>query len=69
MAANAQVITSIEFRAGDGPLIEIPAGPIEVQVGADSAVLSWGEGNSAQTAAIPLDEYERFEREGRIKKH
>lgn len=66
MAANARVKGNVEYRAGDGPLISIPEGPLEVQVGIDSAVLSWGEGGSAQIAAIPLDEYERYVKEGLI---
>ena len=66
MAANARVKGKVEYRAGDGPLICIPEGPLEVQLGADSAVLSWGEGGAAQIAAIPLDEYRRYVSEGLI---
>ncbi|SCK26696.1 hypothetical protein VAR608DRAFT_2185 [Variovorax sp. HW608] len=66
MAANARVKGNVEYRAGDGPLIAIPEGPLEVQLNADSAVLSWGEGHSAQIAAIPLDEYERYVQQGLI---
>ncbi|VWX59308.1 conserved hypothetical protein [Burkholderiales bacterium 8X] len=66
MPANAKVIRSIEYRAGDGPMVEIPEGLLEVNLHDDSAVLSWDDGGSPQTAAIPLEEYERFVREGRI---
>jgi hypothetical protein len=66
MAANARVKGNVEYRAGDGPLIAIPEGPLEVQLNADSAVLSWGEGRSAQIAAIPLEEYERYVQQGLI---
>jgi hypothetical protein len=68
MAANAQVNGVLEYRAGDGPLIQIPVGPVEVTVAADSAVLSWGESGNAQTAAIPIAEYERYVRDGVIAK-
>jgi hypothetical protein len=68
MAANARVKGKVEYRAGDGPLISIPHGLLEVQLGADSAVLSWGEGPAAQTAAIPLDEFQRYLDKGLIEK-
>jgi hypothetical protein len=66
MAANAQVNGEVEYRAGDGPMIAIPKGPVEVRVGADSAVISWGEGESAQATAIPLSQYQRFVVDGLI---
>jgi hypothetical protein len=66
MPANAQVLGKVEYRAGDGPSIVIPPGPIEVQVSFDSAVLSWGDGGAAQTTAIPVAEYQRHVAEGAI---
>ncbi len=66
MAANARVKGKVEYRAGDGPLISIPEGPIEVQVGEDSAVVSWDEGGNVQLAAIPLVEYQPYLAEGLI---
>lgn len=66
MAANARVKGNVEYRAGDGPLIAIPEGPLEVQLGLDSAVLSWGDAGNPQITAIPLDEYERYVAEGLI---
>ncbi|MEJ8810745.1 hypothetical protein WKW77_06675 [Variovorax ureilyticus] len=66
MAANARVKGTVEYRAGDGPLIAIPEGPLEVQVGADSAVLSWGDAGNPQITAIPIEEYERYVEQGLI---
>lgn len=66
MAVNARVKGNVEYRAGDGPLIAIPEGPLEVEVGFDSAVLTWGEADNPQIAAIPIDEYERYIEEGLI---
>ena len=66
MPANAKVTGDVEYRAGDGPLILIPPGPIEVQLAPDSAVLSWGDDGNMQTAAIPLSEYQRYLSEGVI---
>lgn len=69
MPANAKVTGDVEYRAGDGPLILIPQGPIEVQLAPDSAVLSWGDAGNIQTAAIPLAEYQRYLDEGVIEPH
>ncbi|VTU16303.1 hypothetical protein [Variovorax sp. PBL-E5] len=66
MAANAQVTGKVEYRAGDGPMLRIPEGPIEVEMAADSAVLSWGDEGRIQSTAIPLLEYRRFVDEGMI---
>jgi hypothetical protein len=66
MAANAKISGKVEYRAGDGPLIRIPEGPVEVEEGADSVVLSWGDAGNAQTAAIPQLEYRRLVDEGAI---
>jgi hypothetical protein len=66
MAANAQVTGIVEYRAGDGPLITIPQGPVEVQMSIDSAVLSWGDQGEVQSAAIPTADFERYVREGLI---
>ncbi|MDM0008113.1 hypothetical protein QTI51_23485 [Variovorax sp. J22G73] len=69
MPANANVTGDVEYRAGDGPLILIPQGPIEVELAPDSAVLSWGDAGNIQTAAIPLAEYQRYLDEGVIEPH
>ncbi len=66
MAANAKVTGNVEYRAGDGPLILIPQGPIEIELAPDSAVLSWGDAGSMQTTAIPIAEYQRYLNEGVI---
>lgn len=56
------------FRAGDGMLLPIPDGPVDITLAEDSVALGWtdGEGN-AGSAAITRDEFERHVREGRIR--
>ncbi|WP_077002899.1 hypothetical protein [Variovorax sp. KK3] len=66
MTANAKVVGKLEYRAGDGPLVTVPVGPVEINLAQDSAVMSWGEDGSAQSTAIPLDEYRRYVDEGVI---
>ena len=67
MSQQATIHGEVSFRAGDGPLIPIPNGPVEIELAADSAVLSWLDSDGThESAAIPRDEYERYRREGRI---
>jgi len=67
MGIKAQVNGDGEYRAGDGPMISIPNGRVEVEMSIDSAVLSWGDDGEVQSAAIPLADYERCVAEGLIK--
>ncbi len=67
MSQHATIRGEVNFRAGDGPLIAIPKGPIELELAPDSAVLSWiEEDGTHESAAIPRDEYERYVKEGKI---
>jgi len=68
MAANAKVVGKLEYRAGDGPVLTIPPGPIEIEATDDSAVLSWGDEGNVQSTAIPIDDYRRYLREGVIER-
>ncbi|SFM81598.1 hypothetical protein [Variovorax sp. OV329] len=63
---NAHIRGPVEFRAGDGPLVSIPQGPVQIVLAADSAVIHWHDGNAALNAAIPLADYLEHVEEGRI---
>ena len=63
---NAQIRGKVEFRAGDGPMVAIPEGPVQVVLAADSAVIHWHDGATALNAAIPLTDYMEHVEEGRI---
>jgi len=68
MSQQALIRGDVCFRAGDGMMLEVPDGPVDIDLADDSATLHWvdDEGN-AGTAAITLDEYERYKREGKIR--
>jgi len=67
MSQQGHITGKVCFRAGDGVLMPIPVGPLEIDMAADSATLSWtASDGSAGSAAIPLDEYQRHVREGSI---
>lgn len=68
MSQHATIRGEVSFRAGDGVLMPVPDGEVDIDVADDSVTLSWtdGEGN-ASAAAITRDEYERYCREGKIR--
>jgi hypothetical protein len=68
MTQQAVIRGDVSFRAGDGVLMPIPDGPVEIELSHDSATLSWTEDDGSREAtAIPLDEYERYVNEGKIR--
>ena len=68
MSEHAVIRGEVCFRAGDGMPVEIPDGPVDIDIAPDSATLSWTdpEGN-AGSAAITIDEYQRYVKEGKIR--
>jgi hypothetical protein len=64
---QALIRGDVSFRAGDGVLMPIPEGPVEIEVADDSVTLGWHEDDgSAGSTAIPRDEYDRYVQEGKI---
>lgn len=68
MSQQAKIRGEVCFRAGDGVLMPIPDGVVDIELADDSATLGWtdDEGN-AGSAAITRDEYERYVKEGKIR--
>ena len=67
MTQQALIRGDVQFRAGDGMTLEVPDGPVEIEIADDSVTLSWIEGADASATAITHDEYERYVREGKIR--
>lgn len=68
MSQDALVKGEVCFRAGDGMPVEIPDGPVDIEVAADSVTLSWQDAErNVGSAAITRDEYQRYVREGKIR--
>jgi hypothetical protein len=68
MSQQAIIRGEVCFRAGEGPMIPIPDGSVEMELADDSVTLSWIESDSThESAAIPRDEYERYLSEGKIR--
>ncbi len=61
MTLHATINDHVSYRPGEGAPIEIPPGPVEVDLSADSATLSWTEENGTPgLAAIPLTQYNDY---------
>ena len=67
MEQAAQVTGKVEYREGDGPNIAIRPGPVTVETTAIDATLSWADGDTHGSAAMPLADYSRCLAEGRIR--
>ena len=67
MTQHATVNDHVTYRPGDGAPLVIPLGPVEVDLSADSATLSWTEENGAAgLTAIPLTQFNEYVRQKRI---
>jgi len=68
MTQQAIIRGEVCFRAGDGMPLEIPDGPVSIEIADDSVTLGWEDGpGNAISAAITRDEYDRYVREGKIR--
>lgn len=52
-----KVVGSVAYVEGDGPMIPIPTGRVEISTTAADAVLSWSEGAASEVAALPLADF------------
>ncbi len=67
MTEKATIHEGVKFTPGDGAPIEIRPGPVDIDRGPDSTMLSWTEENDAAgSAAMPKAEFERYVQSGKI---
>ena len=57
MSKSAQIIGKVEYREGDGTNITIRPGPCEIQETAQDVTISWTDGESHGSAAIPMADF------------
>jgi hypothetical protein len=67
MSQQALIRGEVCFRAGDGMLLPIPDGTVDIEFADDSVTLGWIDGSAPGSAAITRDEFDRFVREGKIR--
>ena len=63
------IVGKVEFRPGDGALMRIPKGPVEIETTKLEATLSWVEGETHGAAAMPLADFKRYVTKGAIALH
>lgn len=63
------IVGKVEFRPGDGPLMRIPKGPVEIETTRLEATLSWVDGATHGAAAMPLTDFKRYVTQGAIALH
>lgn len=59
MTQNARIVGEVSYREGDGVNITIRPGPCQVDATALDATLSWTDGDTHGSAAIPIADYRR----------
>lgn len=68
MTQHAIIRGEVCFRAGDGMMVPIPNGPVEIEIADDSVTLGWQDDNGSRgSTAITRDEYERYVSEGKLR--
>lgn len=66
MIKKARITGKVEYREGDGANITIRPGPCEVDETALDATISWTDGDSHGSAAMPITDYRRYLASGAI---
>lgn len=64
---SAFVCGEVSYRTGDGPMLQIPQGPVKVSVGEHDVTLGWEDEDNRMSAVMPRTEYARFVGTGAIK--
>ena len=60
MIKNARIAGQVEYREGDGANITIRPGPCEVEETALDATISWTDGDSHGSAAMPIADFRHY---------
>lgn len=67
MTQTAQIAGPVEFRSGDGPMMLIPQGAVDIETNPTEATLSWVDGDTHGAATLPIAEFNRYVSEGAIR--
>jgi hypothetical protein len=63
---RGQVKGHLTYREGDGVEITIPTGPCEIEITDLDVTLTWVDGATHGSAAMPRSEYERYLADGTL---
>ncbi len=60
MSKHARIQGEVVYREGDGPNITIPQGACEVDVTPLDVTISWVDGDTHGSTAIPVADFKRY---------
>jgi hypothetical protein len=60
MARPARIVGNVTYREGDGPAIAIRPGPCEIVESEQDVTISWTDGDTRGSTAIPLSDFKRY---------
>lgn len=60
MAKRAHIKGEVTYREGDGPHITIPLGPCEIEEMPQDVTISWIDGETHGSTAIPIADFKRY---------
>lgn len=63
----ASIHGTVEYREGDGANIRIRPGPVGVQITDNDATLSWTDGETRGSAALPINIFRDYVAQGAIR--
>jgi hypothetical protein len=67
MKQHAHIVGKVEYRQGDGANAVIREGLVEVHRTLNDATLSWTDGDTHGSAAMPLTDFRRYVDRGMIR--
>ena len=67
MTQQATIVGTVEYRPGDGAMMPIPKGIVEVETSESDVTLGWADGEARGAATMPLSEFKQYVREGAIR--
>jgi hypothetical protein len=65
-ARQGRIVKRVAYREGDGQEMVIRPGPCEITLTHLDATLSWTDGDTRGSTALPLAEYNRYLTSGAI---
>jgi hypothetical protein len=63
----ALVLAAVEYRQGDGAMLRVPVGEVEVVMTSADATLAWQDGETRGLATMPLGDFRRHVERGLIR--
>jgi hypothetical protein len=63
---TGRIVGHVTYREGDGPEVVIRPGPCDITVTSLDVTVSWEDGDTRGSTALPLSEYTRYLTEGAI---